>query len=181
MRYLGCEILQKSIKMYKKRKSASVGRATSEWEIEANRRLALWKQRLSIARALAHGKMVMDVAAAQGVEVQTDGGGWQQSIESSSLKEIETLAAKKMSEWDEQMTIVEHVVYSTFLVTCAREAGVDVDSIVKLPMLDLCERKDAETQVDMPCLKCVTLEKSLEEGMGEEEFNLPDSEIGEDY
>ena len=66
----------------------------------------------------------MDVAAAQGVEIQTDGGGWQQSIESSRLREIEMLVAKMMSEWDEQMAVVERVVYSTFLVSCAREAGV---------------------------------------------------------
>ena len=44
-------------------------------------------------------------------------------------------------------------------------------------MLDLNKKNDAKIHVDMPCSKCVRLEKSLEEDMGEE-LNAPDSGPG---
>ena len=43
-----------------KRKSAS---GSAKWQIEAKRRMVKWRQQLSVARALAHGEIVVEVAA----------------------------------------------------------------------------------------------------------------------
>ena len=40
------------------------------------------------------------------------------------------------------------MVYSGFLVGCAREAGVDVDGLVKLTMLSVNMKKDQSIQVE---------------------------------
>ena len=64
-----------------KRKSAN---GSSKWQIEAKRRRAKWKQQVSIARALAHGDIVVEVAARKGVKVSVDGGGLQECMETSS-------------------------------------------------------------------------------------------------
>ena len=63
------------------------------------------------------------------------------SVESSSF-EVEVIqleVARKQARWDSNMEMAEKVVYSSFLVstTCTREVGVDIERIVKLPMIDV--------------------------------------------
>ena len=106
-----------------KRKSAS---GSSKWQVEAKRRLAKWKQQFSVARALVHGDIVMEVAARKGVKISVDGSGLRECMESS---DIQVEAARKLEEWNEDMASAEDVVYSSFLVDAAREAGVDVDGL----------------------------------------------------
>ena len=147
-----------------KRRSASGSYV--QWEVEAKRRLAKWRQQLSMARALAHGEIVMEVAAKKGVKISVDGSGLRECMESSSFKEIQAEAARKLSKWDQNMDSAEEVVYSSFLVGAAREAGVDVDGLVKLPMVVSHRlKKDESVQVSLPCLECEALEKSISEGM----------------
>ena len=65
-------------------------------------------------------------------------------------------------------------------MSLAREAGVDVDGIVKLPMVVKNGRRDEGVQVSLPCPDCVLLEKSLEEDMVGEDFSFADSGVGDD-
>ena len=146
-----------------------------QWEVEAKRRLAKWRQQLSMARALAHGEIVVDVAARRGVKISVDGSGLRECMESSSFKDIQSEAARKLSKWDENMESAEEVVYSSFLVSAAREAGVDVDRLVRMPMVSYGMKKDESVQVNLPCPECVSLEKSLSDGMVGEDFSLSDS------
>ena len=46
---------------------------SAKWQVEAKRRLAKWRQQLSMARALAHGDIVVEVAARKGVKISVDG------------------------------------------------------------------------------------------------------------
>ena len=157
------------------RMSASGG--CPQWEVEAKRRLAVWKQQLSTARALAHGNIVVEVAASKGVNINVDGCGLRECMESSSFQEIQREAARKLSRWDSNMEIAEKVVYSSFLVSAAREAGVDVDGLRQLPMLKYDRKQDACVQVSLSCPDCVSLEKSMSEGMVGEDFSFSDSEM----
>ena len=63
-------------------------------------------------------------------------------MESSSFHDIQVEAARKLEEWNEGMASAEDVVYSSFLVDAAREAGVDVDGLVKLPMMNVEVKQD---------------------------------------
>ena len=155
------------------RKSGVSGR--SKWQVEAKRRLAKWRQQLSMARALAHGDIVVEVAAKKGMKISVDGSGLKECMESSSFKEIQAEAARRLSTWDENMNSAEDVVYGSFLVSAAREAGVDVDGLMKLPMLAHEMKKDVSIQVSVPCPECELMEKSVMEGMGEE-VSFSDSE-----
>ena len=101
------------------RTSASGG--CTEWKVEAKQRLAMWKQQLSMVRALAHGDIVVEVAARKGVKISVDGSGLNECMESSSFQ---AEAARKLARRDTNMEIAEKVVYSNFLVSAAREAGV---------------------------------------------------------
>ena len=103
--------------METKRKSASGSR--SQWEVEAKRRLDKWRQQLSMARALTHGDIVVEVAAKKGVRISVDGSGLRECMESSSFKEIQVKAARKLSRWDDDMESAEEVAYSSFLVSAA--------------------------------------------------------------
>ena len=51
-----------------KRKSAS---GSAKWQIEAKRRMAKWRQQLSVVRALAHGEIIVEVDARKGVKIST--------------------------------------------------------------------------------------------------------------
>ena len=130
-----------------------------------------------MARALAHGDIVVEVAAKKGVKISVDGSGLRECMESSSFKEIQAEATRKLSSWDDNMESAEEVVYSSFLVSAAREAGVDVDGMMKLPMFSPGLKKDESVQVSLPCPECVSLEKSLSDGMVGKDFSFSDSEM----
>ena len=49
------------------------------------------------------------------------------------------------------MQCAEEVVYGSYLVSAAREAGIVVDGLVKLPMLNVEMKKDESVQVSVPC------------------------------
>ena len=131
-----------------------------------------------MARALAHGDIVVEVAARKGVKINVDGSGLRECMESSSFQEIQAEAAKKLSRWDENMQCAEEVVYGSFLVSAARESGIDVDGLVKLPMLHVEVKKEESVQVSVPCPECESLEKSMSEGMVGD-FSFSDSETEE--
>ena len=133
--------------MDKKRNNAC---GSSKWQMEAKRRLANRRQQLSMARVLARGDIVVEVAATKGVRVGVDGSGLCEFIESSSFNEIQMEAHRRLSKWDQNMTIAEEAVYGSFLVDAAREAGVDVDGLVKLPMLNEGIKSDQSIQVNIP-------------------------------
>ena len=71
----------------------------------------------------------------------------------------------------------QRVVYSSFLVGAAREAGVDVDRLVRLPLVTRDLKKDVSVQVSLPCPDCVALEQSMSEDMVGEDFSFSVSEI----
>jgi hypothetical protein len=75
-----------------RRTSASVG--CPEWEVEAKRRLVMWRQQLSMAKALVHGVVVVEVAAQKGVRI--NGSGLRECMESSSFQDILLEAARKL-------------------------------------------------------------------------------------
>ena len=133
-----------------------------------------------MARALVHDKIVVEVAARRGVTINVDGSGLRECMESSSCKEIVSEAARKLSKWDENMANAENVVYSSFLVSAAREA-IDVDRIVRMPMISHVMKKDESVQVSLPCPECVLLEKSLSDGVVDENFSLSDSGMKGDF
>ena len=58
-----------------KRKSASE-HGSSRWQIEAKQKMAKWRQQLSKARALAHGEIVVEVAARKDIKISTDESGF---------------------------------------------------------------------------------------------------------
>ena len=72
-------------------------------------------------------------------------------MESSSFHDIQVEAARKLQKWDENMESAEEVVYSSFLVGAAREVGLDVDGLVKLPMMNVGKKKDQSVQVNVSC------------------------------
>ena len=73
-------------------------------------------------------------------------------MESSYFRDIQAKATWKPAKWDENMDSAEEVVYSSFLVSPVREAGVDVDGLVRLPMvMSHCLKKDESVQVTLPC------------------------------
>ena len=70
------------------------------------------------------------------------------------------------------MESAEEVVYSSFLVSAAREAGMDVDRIVRMLMISHVMMKDESIQVSLPCPECVLLKKSLSDGMTDEGISV---------
>ena len=66
------------------------------------------------------------------------------------------------------------------LVSGAREAGVDVDRLVKLPMVSNDRKKDESVQANLPCPECVSLEKSLSDDMLDD-FSFSASEMEGDF
>lgn len=81
-----------------------------QWEVEAKRRLARWRQQLSLVRALAHGEIVVETAAKKGVKIDVDGSGLKECMESSSFQVFQSKATRKLSKWDENMANTEEVV-----------------------------------------------------------------------
>ena len=51
-----------------------------------------------MARALAHGEIILEVAARKGVKISVDGSGLRECMESSSIKDIQSKAARKLSK-----------------------------------------------------------------------------------
>ena len=51
-------------------------------------------------------------------------------------------------------------------MSAAREAGLDVDRLFKLPMVSCDMKKDESAQVNLPCPECVSLEKIFGRGYG---------------
>ena len=78
--------------------------------------------------------------------------------------------------------MVERVVYASFLVDAAKEAGIEVEKVREFPYFRSPATKDQAMQASFPCLDCVAMESSMmtdesELGQGEEEeANLQDSE-----
>jgi hypothetical protein len=140
----------------------SVSGGCPEWEVEAKRRLAMWRQPLSM---VVHGEIVVEVVAQKGVRINVDGSGLRECMESSTFQDIQVEAARKLRKWDDNIQSAERVVYSSFLVSVAREAGVDVDGLVRLPMLRRDVQRNAGVQANLSCPKCVALERSMLEGM----------------
>jgi hypothetical protein len=81
-----------------RRTSASGG--CPEWEVEARRRLAMWRQQLSMAKALVQGEIVVEVAAQKGVKINcnVDGSGFRECMESSSFQDIQVEAAMEAAK-----------------------------------------------------------------------------------
>ena len=73
-----------------------------------------------MAKALAHGEIVVEVAAKRGVRINVDGSGLRECMESSSFKVIQSEVTRKLCKWDENMASAEEVVYSSFLMNAAR-------------------------------------------------------------
>ena len=90
------------------------------WEIEAKRRLALWRQQLSTAKGLAHGKIAVEVAVKRGVQINMDESAFQQYVESPFLTQIQVEASRKLAEWEHNMACVEQIAYSSLLVIAAQ-------------------------------------------------------------
>ena len=60
----------------------------------------------------------------ESVKISVDVLGIRECMESSSFQDIQTEAAGKLSRWDNNMENAEKVVYSSFLVSAAREAEI---------------------------------------------------------
>ena len=74
------------------------------------------------------------------------------------------------------MESAEEVVYSSFLVSAVREAGVDVDGLVRLPMvMSHSLKKDESVQVTLPHFECESLEKSSSENKVGDDFSFSGS------
>ena len=131
-------------------------RSAMHWEIEAKKRLAVWRQQFSMVRVLAHGEKVLEAAAKRGVKIDIEGTGLKECLESPSFEAIQVEASRKLAKWDDDKA--EEVVYSSFLVDAAKEAGVDVERLVKMPMMS--SKKDQSVQVDLPCPNCVQFKES---------------------
>ena len=112
-----------------------------------------------MAKAL---EIVLEIAARKGVKINVDGSGLRECMELSFFQAIQGEAARKLWKWDENIKSAKGVVYSSFLVSAAREAGVDVDRLVRLPMVTR-DLKDVSVQVSVPCPDCVALEQSMSE------------------
>ena len=87
-----------------------------------------------MARALAHGEIILEVAARKGVKISVDGSGLRECMESSSIKDIQSKAARK---------------HCGLLVSAAREAGVYVDRLLRMPMDSHGTKKDESVQVSL--------------------------------
>ena len=71
------------------------------------------------------------------------------------------------------MESAEEVVYSSSLVSPVREAGVDVDGLVRLPMvMSHCLKKDESVQVTLPRPECESLEKLSSENKVGDDFSF---------
>ena len=68
-----------------------------------------------------------DVHNDRSLLIRTEESGLKECMESSSFQEIQVEAAKKLSRWYENMQHAEEVVYHSFLVSAAREVGVDAN------------------------------------------------------
>ena len=110
--------------------------SSPDWQIEAKRKLAVWKQHVSVARTLAHGSIVVNVPERRGVKIHEEGSGLKEYMKSPSFMNIQLETAKEIRQWDEKMEVAEELAYSTFLIDAAKKAGVDVEGIVKLSMMD---------------------------------------------
>ena len=66
------------------------------------------------------------------------------------------------------------MVYSSYLVSAAKDGGLDLHRLMKMLMICCRMTKDACTQVNFSCQDCESLVRSLE-GMGDEEFGFSDS------
>ena len=125
-----------------------------QWEIEAKKRSAVWRQQFFMVRALAHGEIVLEAAAKRGVKIDIEGTGLKECLESPSFEAIQVEASRELAKWDDNMKKAVEVVYSSFLVDAAKEAGVNVEWLVKMPMMS--SKKDQSVQVDLPYPKMLS-------------------------
>ena len=136
-------------------------RATNTvWQVEANRRVAVWRQQLPETRTLVHSHFLLEAAKKRGITLEdlgstnyTDLGGIR--AYKDALKEVQT----KMQQWDETLQTVETVVYAAAVVECAEKAGIII-SVAEDPLsLYVAKQRkmaDAGVQIQVDCSFCTS-------------------------
>ena len=141
------------------------------WQVEANRRVAVWRQQLPETRTLVHSHFLLEAAKNRGITLEdlgstnyTDLGGIR--AYKDTLKEVQT----KMQQWDETLQTVETVVYAAAVVECAEKSGIIIRSVAEdlLSLYVAKQRKmaDAGVQVQVDCPFCTSFVDDIEEVSG---------------
>ena len=145
---------------------AVLSRMTAAWEMGAKRELALWKQNLRDTRTLVHSKFLLGATKSRGMDVEAlvnhqstgDGGALYQS----ALKEVQT----KMEEWEENIKVIEEIVYGRYLLKGAEEHGINIQMISEDPLSVYMEKKsktkDVGIMVATECPLCTSFVDDME-------------------
>ena len=91
------------------------------WMVEVKRRMAKWRQQLSMAKALVHGEIVVEVAARKGLKISAE-----------DLPPLKRSNLRRPGSYLNGIRILWIVQLMWCLVSAAREAGVDVDRLVEV-------------------------------------------------
>ena len=122
-----------------------------QWEVKAKRDMAIWRQHLPIARAIAHSNILVRCAENNGVAtVQIQQHQFEHLMESPIFNSVRQEAEKEMKRWEGNR--VEEIVHAGFLVDAAKEAGIDVERVRDAPFFKGPARRDQDVQVSFPCI-----------------------------
>ena len=138
----------------KKRKAE----CTMEWEVEAKRQVAGWRQRFRDTKALVRAYFLVGAAQQQGVDLPSIKDQKTEAL--INFKMTASNAEKKFEEWERRAGLLEELVYSHYLLANAERKGIRVSQIARDPVqlyISLRESKvDKATQATTPCVTCTS-------------------------
>ena len=165
--------------------ASPIKRRVPQWEVKAKKELAMWKQHLPIAKAIAQSEIIVRCATRRGLAIDA-----LKEHRFSNLEESPVYAAvlqeaeAEILKWEKNLEVIEGIVYARFLLDAAKEVGIAVERVREWPYLRRPATKDQSLQASFPCSDCMALEASMmsDEGefvQGEEQPNLQDSVEGQ--
>ena len=137
---------------------------SSEWEVEANRHVAIWRQQLPGVKAGVYSFFLLNAAKKQGIDLETMQSEDVRSLSAyrNVVKEVEA----QMSKWEEKMRLVEPIVHAKALIEAAERAGVCLGQVAFDPLSLYLDRRrkcaDVGVQADAACPVCTSFVDDLD-------------------
>ena len=130
----------------------------ARYDIEANKKVAQWKQRMIMMKPLVYAAMIEEEASKHGIDLGCLAGGDINVIANMPCMRTESID-RRCVEFEQRLILVEKLVHAKFLLEAAAKDNVDISRIGLDPVMVYKKcvyvgRNDKEVQVDFGCMNC---------------------------
>jgi hypothetical protein len=130
------------------------------YDIQANRRLAVWKQKMTVMKPLVHAAIVEDEAKKHGLPLESIVGGDVNAIVKMPCMKNEMIE-RRCADYEERLVLAEKLVHAYFVLEAASKDNIDVSKLALDPVRLFAKERskvhiDREVQVDFGCANCAS-------------------------